>query len=111
VTREVAARYLGPLLERDVDTLILGCTHYPVLIPVLREVAGPEVTLISSARSAVDHLAGLLGRGSEAEDQGRGHLTCYVTDAGTHFRAIGERILGEEIETLLPVAEERLVNP
>ena len=67
------------------------------------------MALISSARSAVDHLAKLIGTGGPCGAAARARLTCYVTDAGTHFRAIGERILGEEIETLLPVAEERLV--
>jgi glutamate racemase len=111
VTRDVAQRYLEPLLSAGVDTLILGCTHYPVLIPVLREVAGPRVTLISSATSAVDQLTDLLTPPGGTGSTLRGRLTCYVTDAGTHFRAIGERILGEAIETLLPVAEERLVSP
>jgi glutamate racemase len=111
VTREVAQRYLEPLLSAGVDTLILGCTHYPVLIPVLRDVAGPGVILISSATSAVDQLADLLASPAGSGSTLRGRLTCYVTDAGTHFRSVGERILGEPVETLLPVAEERLVSP
>lgn len=111
VTREVARRYLEPLLASDVDTIILGCTHYPVLIPVLQDVAGPGVALISSATSAVDGLANLLAPAGGGGEAGRGRLTCFVTDAGTHFKAIGERILGERIETLVPVAEERLVSP
>jgi len=111
VTREVALRYLKPVLDEGIDALILGCTHYPVLVPVLEEVAGPSVALISSAKSAVDHLAGLVSPEGSGAPAPRGRLTCYVTDAGTHFRAIGERILGEPIEILLPVAEERLVMP
>ena len=111
VTREVAERYLKPLLDQGVDTLILGCTHYPVLVPVLEYIAGPGVVLISSARASVDHLADHLGAEGGRGSSSRGRLTCYVTDAGTHFRAIGERILGEVIETLLPVAEEKLVAP
>jgi len=109
VAREVAARYLAPLLERRVDTLILGCTHYPVLIPVLAEVAGPSVALISSAAAAADALAPSLKPAVPGAPRGR--LTCYVTDAGTHFRDVGERILGEPVPELRPVSEERLVLP
>jgi glutamate racemase len=110
LTREVAKRYLKPLLDEGVDALILGCTHYPVLIPLLQEVVGPDVTLISSARSAVDHLAALIGGQERIRPSRPGRLTCYVTDAGTHFRDIGERILGERMETLVPVSEESLVR-
>ena len=112
VAEEVARRYLKPLLERGVDTLILGCTHYPVLGSVLRRVAGPSVKLLSSSQCAAkalqDALAGETLREGSAPG-GRGGLCCYVTDAGTHFREVGERILGEPLAELIPVEEERLV--
>ena len=53
ITEEVARRYLEPLLEAGIDTLVLGCTHYPLLVPVLQRVAGPGVTLVDSAEAAV----------------------------------------------------------
>ncbi len=109
VARQVAARYLAPLLARGVDTLILGCTHYPVLIHVLEEVAGPGVALISSAAAAAESLAPSLTPAVSGARPGR--LTCYVTDAGTHFRDVGERILGEPVPDLRYVSEERLVVP
>ncbi len=112
VAIEVAERYLAPLLSENVDTIILGCTHYPVLVPALESVAGPEVTLISSASSAVDTLIERLPRSIDEKDGGkRGVLACYVTDAGTHFREVGETILGERIGTMQAVDEERLVLP
>jgi glutamate racemase len=111
VAEEVAARYLAPLLAEKVDTIILGCTHYPVLIPVLRKVAGPGVELLSSARAAVDELMAALSPPSAASEPGAGAARFYVTDAGTHFREIGSRILGEPIRELIPVEEERLVIP
>jgi glutamate racemase len=113
VAEEVARRYLKPLLERGVDTLILGCTHYPVLGSVLRRVAGPSVKLLSSSRCAAkalqDALAGERLPEGAGRPGGRGGLRCYVTDAGTHFREVGERILGEPLAELIPVEEERLV--
>ncbi|OYW06468.1 MAG: glutamate racemase [Acidobacteria bacterium 37-65-4] len=112
VALEVAHRYLDTLLAQGVDTLILGCTHYPVLIPVLRQVTGPGVALLSSAQAAVHALQEMLP--TEDGQRGRsrmGRFRCFVTDAGTHFTEIGERILGEPIGTLTAIEEERLVAP
>jgi glutamate racemase len=112
IASDVAERYLAPLLAEDVDSLILGCTHYPVLVPVLKRVAGEGVTLISSAASAVAALAERLSSKDErSAERERGSLTCYVTDAGTHFREVGENILGEKIRDMQAVDEERLVLP
>ncbi len=105
VAFEVASRYLEPLLREGIDTLILGCTHYPVLVPVLSRVAGEGVRLISSAAAAAEALKPALGGG------GNGGFTCFVTDPGTHFREVGERILGRAIPELVAVPEERLRDP
>ncbi len=110
VALQVAHRYLDGLLKTGVDTLILGCTHYPVLIPVLRQVAGPGVKLISSAESAAEALNALLPA-APREEGTIGRLTCYVTDSGTHFTEIAQRILGEPLGELIAVEEERLVIP
>ncbi len=111
VAEEVAARYLAPLLAEEVDTIILGCTHYPVLVPVLRKVAGPDVQLLSSARTAVDDLIATLASDGPVRPAGAGSARFFVTDAGTQFREIGSRIFGEPIAELIPVEEERLVIP
>ncbi len=108
VAEEVAARYLEPLLEEGIDTLILGCTHYPVLAPVISKVAGPSVTLISSSEAAAGELASRLGGGG-AQTGERGELRCFVTDAGTYFKEVAERILGEPLASLEAIDEERLV--
>ncbi|MFP5286207.1 MAG: glutamate racemase [Thermoanaerobaculia bacterium] len=95
VTEEVARRYLAPLLEAGVDTLVLGCTHYPLLKPVLQRVAGPDVTLVDSAEAVAETVAeGLAERGLEAGDQPPASHLC-VTDAGEGFRRLATRILGE----------------
>jgi glutamate racemase len=59
--RLVAEEYLGPLLDHEVDALVLGCTHYPLLKPLLGEVLGPGVTLIDSAEETARDLAAALG--------------------------------------------------
>lgn len=95
VTEEVAQRYLAPLLEAGIDTLVLGCTHYPLLKPVLQRVAGPDVTLVDSAEAVAEVVAvGLAERGLEAGDQPPASHLC-VTDAGEGFRRLATRILGE----------------
>lgn len=94
VTHLVAERYLAPLIEGGVDTLVLGCTHYPLLAPVLSRLLGPRVTLVDSGEAVAAELAagltarGLLARGRRGED----HF--LVTDAAERFGRLAERILG-----------------
>ncbi|HWM89535.1 MAG TPA: glutamate racemase [Thermoanaerobaculia bacterium] len=96
VTEEVAQRYLAPLLEAGIDTLVLGCTHYPLLKSVLQRVAGPDVTLVDSAEAVAEVVAqGLAERGLEAGDQPPASHLC-VTDSGESFRRLATLILGEE---------------
>jgi glutamate racemase len=93
VTEEVAERYLRPLLDAGIDTLVLGCTHYPLLVDVLHRVAGPGVALVDSAEAVAEVVAaGLAERGLEAgEHPAESHLC--VTDAGESFHRLAGRIL------------------
>ncbi len=96
VTAEIARRYLEPLLERGVDTLVLGCTHYPLLREVLGRVAGDGVRLVDSAEAAAEAVAAGLRRLSLlAPDAVPEHHFC-VTDAGERFRRIAGRVLGRD---------------
>ena len=97
VAREVARRYLDPLRQHGVDTLVLGCTHYPLLRGVIAEVMGPAVTLVDSAAAiaevvAADLLRHELARAGQSAPE---HHFC-VTDAGARFARIGARFLGAE---------------
>jgi glutamate racemase len=95
ITEEVAGRYLRPLLEAGVDTLVLGCTHYPLLKPVLHRVAGPDVTLVDSAEVVAEMVAKGIEAGGLTATHPPEHHFC-VTDAGAGFRKLASRILGEE---------------
>jgi glutamate racemase len=96
VTEEVARRYLAPLLEAQIDTLVLGCTHYPLLRPVLERVAGPGVTLVDSAEAVAEVVAsGLAEQGLTGGSEHPSHHLC-VTDAGESFQKLATRILGGE---------------
>jgi glutamate racemase len=95
VTEEVAGRYLRPLLNAGIDTLVLGCTHYPLLKPVLQRVAGPDVILVDSAEVVAEMVAEGIEAGGLAATHPPEHHFC-VTDAGAGFRKLASRILGEE---------------
>jgi glutamate racemase len=95
VTRLTAQEYLRPLLAERIDTLVLGCTHYPLLKPLLQEVAGADVQLVDSAQAMAEDAArvleeqGLANRGTDAP-----RYDFHVTDVPLRFQAIGERFLG-----------------
>lgn len=97
VTEQVAERYLRPLLDEGIDTLVLGCTHYPLLVPALQRVVGPGVTLVDSAAAvAAEVAAGLAERGLITSDGTPSHHLC-VTDAGESFHRLARRILGPDV--------------
>ncbi|MGE0130766.1 MAG: glutamate racemase [Blastocatellales bacterium] len=104
VARLVAQQYLAPLRERQIDTLVLGCTHYPLLKPVIGATIGDTVTLVDSAEATADETAQLLenrGALNQSSDMGEtGASQFYVTDAAGRFHRIAERILGEPLEHL-----------
>jgi glutamate racemase len=98
VTTRIAERYLAPLLEAEIDTLVLGCTHYPLLKAVLARVAGPAVTLVDSAEAVAEVVAqGLAEAGLARADSSPGLATQHlcVTDGGESFKLVAGRILGD----------------
>lgn len=97
----VAERYLRQMKEHSVDTLVLGCTHYPLLRGVIGRVMGPAVTLIDSAVETVREVRETLVRdGMEAPGSGEPWRLFYVTDSPERFRRVGERFLGDEIRDI-----------
>lgn len=101
VARLAAVRYLGPLLEQSIDTLVLACTHYPLLTPLLAEVAGPNVRLIDSAESTAVSLEVLLAAHDlRAPTGGVSTARYFVTDAAAQFDQLARKLLGEEVEHL-----------
>ena len=103
VTRAVVARYLAPLREAGVDTLVLGCTHYPLLEGVLARVVGEEVALVDSAKAVGaevrERLDGDEGLAAPPGDDHPAHRF-YVTDAPSPFLMVAERLLGHPLGTL-----------
>ena len=97
VCREVAARYLAPLLRQRIDTLILGCTHYPLLTTTIREVLGPGVALVDSAKQTAAEVRGVLLGTDMLRAHGRIHHRFFVTDEPNQFARIGHQFLGRLI--------------
>jgi glutamate racemase len=93
VTEEIARRYLKPLLDAKIDTLVLGCTHYPRLARVLARLVGEGVTLVDSAESAVQQVVeGLETKVLLARDRVFLHHFC-VTDCTDRFHRIAKDLL------------------
>jgi glutamate racemase len=99
VARLTAEEYLMPLKGTGIDTLVLGCTHYPLLKATLALVLGPEVALIDSAEPTVRRLGDMLRETGLAAQRGVmiGHQFC-VTDASEKFTQIASRFLGGELD-------------
>ncbi len=97
-TRLVAEEYLAPLRARGVGCLVLGCTHYPLLKPLLAEIMGPGVVLIDSAEETARAVAELLAaRGQLARAGGAVFHRFAVSDDPERFRKIGSGFLGERV--------------
>lgn len=95
---ELAAReYLEPLRRVGVDTLVLGCTHYPLLKRLLARIMGPAVRLIDSAEETARVLEGELVQRALLSNGGPVAHRFVVTDDEPHFRAVGARFLGEKL--------------
>lgn len=108
-TKLIAEEYLSELKSKNIDTLILGCTHYPILKDVIQEVVGNNVTLIDSgSAAAVDVQTYLSGRGIKNSSNTLGSHEYYVSDVPKKFKQIAERFLGREVENINKVDLEEL---
>ena len=97
VAREVAEIYLEPLIDAGIDTLVLGCTHYPILRGTIEQVVGDAVQIVDSAETTALSVKALLGA-STGIDAPEYHF--LVTDAEDRFRRIAGEFLEREIANL-----------
>mgnify|MGYP000757164626 CR=1 FL=1 len=96
VTKLVIAQYLTEVREAGVDTLILGCTHYPLLKTMIGEFMGQSVTLVDPAKTAAHHLEQMLSeRGLRAAQEHEGQAHFYVSDVPDSFVQTADLFLGE----------------
>jgi glutamate racemase len=101
VTAEVLRIYLAELMEQaraaklNPDTLVLGCTHYPLLRAQIEKAVPGSLRVIDSAEVTAEQVAGML---TVAKDGRRGKTRFFATDSVTKFRSLGSRFLGQEID-------------
>ncbi len=111
VTRQVADEYLAELQRADLESLILGCTHYPLLAPLLGEAMGPRVTLVDSGAEAAAATAALLGaRGLLAPAAGRPGHHFFLSDEPRRrsFARVAESFLGRPLPAVTVVDQTDL---
>lgn len=97
VTREVLVRYLTPLKEKGIDTLILGCTHYPLLKGIISDVMGKGVTLIDTGLESAKAAVEIISPYTVDKDR-QGKCSFYVSDKVDGFREIAEMFLGYSLD-------------
>ncbi len=108
VAFEIVKEYLAPLLAEKIDTLVLGCTHYPILKKMIKRVVGNDIALIDSAETISEYLENYLrlqdnNPEAKSPDRQKGKDYFYVSDNEKKFKDIASRILQENIENLVRV--------
>jgi glutamate racemase len=101
VTEQVAHIYMDEIFHdgaRNADVLVLGCTHYPLIRPLLRRVVPAQVEIVDSAESTAAKVVELLGNIPVHENPGT--LRCFATDSVDRFRRLGEKFLGSSVERI-----------
>lgn len=109
-TRLVAEEYLAPLKAQGIDTLVLACTHYPLLKPLLAEVMGGGIALIDSAEETAASVARELAASTlHAPESGATSVHFVVSDAPEAFERVGAAFLGDRVRDVetVPLGEHR----
>ncbi len=111
VTYLVARKYLSYLVDHGIDTLILGCTHYPLLKPVLQKVMGSGVALVDSATETATEVFSILTRLNLETDISQLPVHQYfVSDFSVHFKRIGEQCLKRPLDELRQVDLDEVMS-
>lgn len=105
ITKEVAETYLAPLREADVDTVILGCTHYPILKRIIGEVVGEQVRLIDSGRETAAYCRTLLEQNDLLAPAGPGDCSFYVSDRIEDFSKVAGIFLREDVHSSVQLVD------
>ena len=107
IAEMVAQEYLQEMKRKDIDTLVLGCTHYPLLKGMIAAVMGKGVNLIDSAVETAGEIETILGDLSLLNRSGRSiSREFYVTDSPEKFITVGERFLGEQLRHIKKIELE-----
>lgn len=101
VAEIVAKEYLAPIKKSGADTLILGCTHYPIIKPLIKKIAGKKIELVDSAQALCAELKACLSESGMLKTTGKTTLTVYSSDAPKAFADKASVILGTKVKKVL----------
>lgn len=107
VTSLITSEYLSGMKRLGIDTLILGCTHYPLLKKIIGQVMGKKVKLVDSAQEAAREVQQILESNDLAVTKGIGNCLFYVSDIPDKFIIVGQQLLGEKIQQATQVDIEK----
>lgn len=97
---DLTRQYLAPLQEEEVDTVVLGCTHYPLLTGVISYVMGPDVSLVASSEATANAVYSRLVNLDLLHGPGGGRYTFLSTSESARFTQLAKRFLGPEVESV-----------
>ena len=107
ITKQVSREYLLPLKREKIDTIVLGCTHYPLLKPVIQATLGKGVSLIDSARQVAHQAKEILTKRNllaPKKKPGKHNLRFYVSDEAENFAKVGRKFLGFTLKNVRKVS-------
>ncbi|AKL97385.1 glutamate racemase [Endomicrobium proavitum] len=108
VTDDIVRHYLKPLLKKNIDTLVLGCTHYPILKNSLQKNAGKKITLVDSAKATANEVKNILEKNKiSSKNSKKGTLAFYVSDNPEKFAQIGGKFFSNKISKVTKINPER----
>ena len=101
----------GELRDSAIDVLVMGCTHYPILEPRIRELLGDEVHIVNSGRETAAEVQRMLQTARLPKNSGKGGSDYFVTDAPDKLSDLGGRVLGEPLKRVKLVRLEPPLPP
>jgi len=101
-TKMILKKYLRPLKQKRIQALILGCTHYPFLLPIIKKLMGKKIIVPSPGKIVAESLEDYLNRHPELnlKPTKKTNLRYYTTDDPSLFKNLGEKFLGQKIENI-----------
>jgi glutamate racemase len=103
IARQVAETYLASLARSGIDTLVLGCTHYPLLKPLIAEVMGPDIAIVDSAVETAREVGEALRARDLDRREGTGNASFFATDVPERFVRMGQRFFGARVESVVRI--------
>ena len=97
ITKLIVESYLSHFKNTDIDTLILGCTHYPILTAVIKDVVGENISLIDSGKAAAEVVIDVLNKNGILSEESDGEVHSFVTDSKQSFQKVITKALTPEI--------------